>query len=554
MPTITLDKKTVLKMIGKSISDSELRDRIPMMGTDLDEVSKKEIHVEIFPNRPDMLSEQGFGRALSSFLGKNTGLKKYTSKKSNYKMIIDESVENVRPYTACAVVKNLKFDDEKIKQVIQIQEKLHVTFGRNRKKAAIGIYPMEHIKFPITFKALLPNEIKFQPLESNREMTGSQILSQHSAGREYGHLLEELNYYPVFFDANNKVLSMPPIINSHDTGRITEKTKEVFIECSGFDKNTLSKCLNMIVCALSDMGGDIYSMEVNNKHEKTKYTLPDLEPEEMKYDLKTINNILGLKLKDSNVKSLLGKMGMGWEKNKALVPCYRSDIISQFDLIEDISIAYGFENFEPTIPKVSTIAEEAPIEKFKNKIRDMLVGLKMFETKTYNITSSESQSKKMNVDVPLVKLANSLTVDFDVLRYWMTPSLMDVLKQNKRYDYPQNYFDFGRIFKETGQGETGITENDRLCVILCGKDSDFTKIKQVLDLIFNGLGQKYSLKSTKHDSFIPGRVGRVSFKKKEIAYVGEIHPEVLGNFEVEMPVAVLELNVTELFDLVKDEL
>lgn len=153
MPTITLNKKEFEQLVGKELPLEELKDRISMLGTDLEDIKGNEIIVEIFPNRPDLLSEQGFARAFSSFIGVKTGLHKYTPKESNQKVIIDSSVKGIRPYTACAIVKGLQFDEENLRQVIQIQEKLHVTYGRNRKKAAIGIYPIEKITFPITYKA-----------------------------------------------------------------------------------------------------------------------------------------------------------------------------------------------------------------------------------------------------------------------------------------------------------------------------------------------------------------------------------------------------------------
>ena len=134
MPTITLNKTVFEKLVGKKLPLEQLKDRISMLGTDLEKIEGDEIHVEIFPNRPDMLSEAGFARAFSSFIGVKKGLRKYSIKKSNYLVIIDSSVEGIRPYTACAVVKSIQFDAEKIRQIIQIQEKLHVTYGRNRSR------------------------------------------------------------------------------------------------------------------------------------------------------------------------------------------------------------------------------------------------------------------------------------------------------------------------------------------------------------------------------------------------------------------------------------
>ena len=139
MPTVTLNRIVFEKLVEKKLPLEKLKERISYLGTDLESVTDTEITVEIFPNRPDLLSEQGFARAFAQFIGTKPGLASYTAKKSDYQVIIDKSVSAVRPYTACAVIKGLSFDDEKIREVVQIQEKLHITYGRNREKEAIGI-------------------------------------------------------------------------------------------------------------------------------------------------------------------------------------------------------------------------------------------------------------------------------------------------------------------------------------------------------------------------------------------------------------------------------
>src|SRR3989338_495979 len=229
MPTVRFNKDVFERYAGKKLPLDELKERISFLGTDLEGIEDNIITVEVFPNRPDMLSVQGFARAFSSFIGKNTGLLEYEVHPSKEKVIIEKSVHDVRPYTACAIVRGLHFDDEKIKEVIDIQEKLHITYGRNRKKIAIGIYPFEKIKMPITFTARKPEDIVFRPLGAEKEMDAKEILELHPTGKQYGHLLLGKKHYPVFLDATGKVLSLPPIINSHETGRITEKTQEVFI-------------------------------------------------------------------------------------------------------------------------------------------------------------------------------------------------------------------------------------------------------------------------------------------------------------------------------------
>lgn len=547
MPTITLNKKVIEKLVGKKLPIEKLKDRISYLGTALESIEGNDIVVEIFPNRPDLLSEQGFARAFSSFIGVNTGLIEYKTEKSGEKVIIDKSVSTIRPYTACAIVKSLNFDDEKIKEIIQIQEKLHITYGRNRKKVAIGVYPLEKIEPPIRFMAKKPEDIKFRPLEFPREITGRQILSQHPTGREYGHLLEGKEKYPIFIDSNNQILSMPPIINSHDTGKITEKTTDVFIECSGFDFEAQKKCLNMIVCSLADMGGKIYSMKL--EYPDQKIVTPDLKPEEIKVDINYINKRLGLKLKDKEIKRYLEMMRYGYKNKKALVPAYRADVLHQIDLVEDIAIAYGYENFKEEIPKVATTAEESSTEKLITKIANHLAGLGLIETNTYHLMNKEELNTKMHIELLPIELENA-PADYNCLRNWMIPSLMKVLSENKHNDYPQKIFETGTIFTRDEKEETNVKEQKRLAILTTHTKADYTEAKQILDNLMKALDLKYTIDETEHDSFIPGRVGRVLVDGVKVAYIGEIHPKILDNWKLEMPVSGFEINITELCEII----
>ena len=550
MPTIALNRKVFDALVGKKLPLEKLKDRISMLGTDLEEVNDEEIIVEVFPNRPDMLSVQGFARAFSSFIGAKTGLRHYKVEPSKEKMIVEKSVAEVRPYTACAIVKNLHFDDEKIKEVIDIQEKLHITYGRNRKKAAIGIYPFEKIKTPIRFLAEEPKNIVFQPLEFNKKMNALEILEKHPAGKAYGHLLQGKKKFPVFRDADNEVLSVPPIINSHNTGKINEKTKEVFIECSGFDFNVLQKCLNIIVTALHEMDGKIYSMELH--YGDKKYVTPDLTPEEVKVDISYINKLLGSNLKENEIKKLLERMGYGYKNKKVLIPAYRVDILHQSDLAEDIAIAYGYENFRSIIPNVATVAQEDKFEIFKNKISQLLAGLGFLETSTYHLTNKEFQCKRMNINLELIELANSISSDYNVLRSWLIPSLMEVLGNNKHHEYPQKIFAIGTIFKKNDKMETDIEENDRLAAAIASEDTDYTEIRQILDYLFRSLNLKYEILEAEHGSFIEGRLGRVVVNGKKVAYIGEINPRVITNWDLEVPVTAFELNFSDLFSILQN--
>lgn len=529
MATITLNKKDVLKLIGKNVSDKDL-EKASMMGTPVEEITKDEITIEVFPNRPDLLSEEGFARALSAFLGIKKGLREYKVHKSNYKFKIDSKVKKVRPCVAQAVVKNIKLDSDSVNSLMKLQEKIHLTHGRNRKKVSMGLYDLDKMKFPLTYTTK-PVDFKFQPLDGEK-MSLHDILEKHPKGIEFAHLLNGFKEYPVWLDKDNKVLSMPPIINSEDT-RVTTETKNLFIDSTGTDQNAVELAINIIVAACSDRGGKLY--QVNN--------FPDMKARSLKLDLNYINKLTGLNVKLNEVKGLFDRMGLGIKGSSVLIPAYRSDIIGQVDLAEEIAIAYGYDNIKAEIPNISTIGEEDKFEKFKRRVAETLIGLGLLEANNYHLINSLDQTKKMNSSIKFVKLKNSLSQEYDSLRAWIIPSLMLVLKANRHRESPQNIFEIGRIFSDKG-------ETTRVAVLLSNVNSGFTEIKQILDALALSLGVKLDLKETEHSSFISGRAARVSCNGKEVAYIGEIHPKCLENFELETPVAALELNLSELAELV----
>ncbi|MBW2988004.1 phenylalanine--tRNA ligase subunit beta [Candidatus Woesearchaeota archaeon] len=544
MPTVTLSYETVKSGIGKKLSDAELKERISMLGTDLESLSKDGIVVEVFPNRPDMLSEFGFIRALRSFLGVEPGLKHYKAKSSGKRVIVKPSVLKVRPYTACAIVKNLKLDDERIQQLIQLQEKLHLSHCRDRAKGAIGIYPSDKIKYPIEFFAEDPSKVAFVPLGETRKMNGLEILRKHKAGKAYAHLLSGKSKFPFFRDAAGKIMSMPPIINSEFTGKITEATTEVFIECSGFDLNFLKKLLNIIICELSDMGGEIYSMELvyPNKHVRT----PELKPERMKLSTEYVYRMLGQRV---NIKACLERMGHSYENGMVLVPCYRVDILHPIDLVEDIAIAHGYENFEPELPNISTIGTEVQIEKLKRIIAQLMIGLGFMEVATFNVTNNTIQRERMQLKGGIIEFSNYKSSEYSGLRQSMIASLLEVLERNTKHEYPQKVFDMGTLFFKNDKEETGVLEEEWLGVLLSGKIEDFTKAKQTLEYVLSGFGLSCKIEPVEHPSFIHGRVGEIRVKHRVLGIIGELHPAVLTRFKLEMPVAGFELNLNKLIEL-----
>ena len=510
MASVKFNKKIFEKEIGKL--NDEMQQKIALFGTTVENLDDEILELDITPDRPDLLSYQNFRRSFLAFLGKKTGLKNYVVNKpeKNFAVKIDSSVKDVRPYTACAVVKGLKLDNDKIKELIEIQEKIHMTLGRKRKKLAIGIYPLDKIKLPITFKAMEPDKIKFIPLEMDKEMSGLQILQRHATGREYAHLLAGKSQFPVFMDAEGEVLSMPPIINSHKTGKVETSTKEVFIECSGFDYGVLKKCLNILLVSLAEMGGKIYQMDINGSGVKEKLS-PNLEPEKMKISLENTNKLLGLKLDEKNLKLLLEKMGHNYiPKTKEVeIGCWRTDILHEVDLIEDVAIAYGYDKFIPEIPDISTTGKENYVESIKRKISYILSGLGMLEVSNFHLTTKKDLFSKMGFPEKISGLGKGIVevegskTEYNILRKDLTHYLMKIFSENVDSEYPQKIYETGGVFLDS---DKGILEKENLSVGI--SPGNFTEVKEILGYLNRMLGvSKFEVRESESlpSYFIDGR-------------------------------------------------
>ncbi|MBW6461616.1 MAG: phenylalanine--tRNA ligase subunit beta [DPANN group archaeon] len=548
MPTVNLNKKKVLEYIGKNISDEVLSEKIPMIGTDLEEITADEIAVEIFPNRPDMLSEEGFARALKGFLGLEKGLRKYDVNKSDYTATIDSSVSNIREFAVATVIKGLDIDSDFIIRLMQVQEKLHTTHSRNRKSAAIGVHDFDTVSFPIRYTTK-GKDFKFIPLEGKSEMTIEEILTVHPKGKAYAHLVDK-DLYPVWIDAKDKVVSFPPIINGVHT-TVTENTKNILLDITGTDDKVVLQALNIMVSMLSDAGGKIYEVDVSGK----KY--PCMVPKLMGLDINYANRLLGIELDVESAIDYLLMMGFGVKKVsgsavEVSVPSFRTDILHPIDLVEDIAIAYGYENFESEMSDATTVGAELSKAVFLRKVSELLVGLSYLECKSFHMTNAKTLFERMNHEVSkdLVRTTNAVNIEYDALRYRLLSGLMKILSENTHNEYPQNLFEAGTVISKDDSSETNVLESTNIAMVSAGLTSDFSSMKAVIETFALNLEVAIGFEEYEDPSFISGRCAKLVLSGLQIGIVGEIHPKVLVNWGLDVPVAAAEIELSKVMDAV----
>ncbi len=548
-----MNLKDFRSLLSRGVTKSELMDRLPMMGTHWEGETEDGFNLEVFPNRPDMLSIEGLARAYASFTGLKTGPREYDVKDSGYSVIVERKVEKVRPYFVTAVVKNVDFDDALIRSIIQMQEKLHVTHGRRRRKVAIGLHNLGPIQFPVTYTTK-PPAFKFRPLGERFEMSLNQILTELHTGIEHGWIVEGFEEYPMILDANGMVLSMPPIING-DYTRIDEATRDIFIDVTGTDLKAITEVLNIITTTFADRGAEIQSV-VNHYHDKT-LTTPDLSPVEMELKNGYVVEILGLDLTPEETAMYLERMGHGADAGEILtvwVPSYRTDVMHQYDLIEDVAIAYGYEKVDPVIPSIASPAGEDALEVFSRGLRNFLVGFGLLEVVTFMMSNKEKLFRWMHLpEEPIAETANPKMEAYDVVRNRLLPGLMEVLGNNKHHPYPQNLYELDDVIILDPTSETGARTSRRLALALCHARANFSEIKAIINNILDNLEMGAEIRESGWDCFIEGRRFTAFAGGGPLCWAGEMKPKVLESWGLEMPVAALEMDIDRLFELTSQD-
>ena len=552
MPVITLDQDRFSKLTGRKVEIYDMTKWLPWLGLDIEEVGPTYVKVEYNPNRMDFSSQGGIARAFCGIMEWETGLPTYEVHQGSIVLSVDSTVSKVRPYVLGAVIRDIKLDDEAVRELMEIQEDLHWGIGRDRRKASIGVHNLDSVEPPFTYKAVPPDEISFVPLAKIEEMTLGEILERHDKGVAYRHLVDWSPIYPIIVDRNGDVLSFPPVINGELT-RVSSSTKNLFIDVTGPDFNSVSKSLKVLATALRDMGGTIETVRV--RYPDKTFVRPDLSVEKVRLKVRYANKLLGLNLTEEEairclMRCRLGAKSLEHDILEVWVPPYRTDILHEIDLVEEVAIGYGYYRLKPTLPKAVTTGKSHNASDVSGFVRQTMLGLGFSEVMNFILANEETQYDKMRLKAEkVIRLANPTSAEYSIARGSLLPSLMKNLSENKHESYPQTIFEVSDVLKIDDQAETRTRRELHAAAVASHPSANFTEVRSYAEALLHSLGiANFIVKVTSHPSFLEGRVASIQHNRKEIGIVGEIHPEVLNNFELENPTGAFEINLEELLD------
>ena len=610
MPTINVDKAELYKALGQEyVLELQIKDTSDIFsrytteqfeelcfefGIELDEDTSNserpivngkqepaQLKIEIPANRYDMLCFEGIALMLNIFRGK-TPL-------PNYRLVVPKSGRletitvlpdtlKVRPYVSGAILRNVKFTQETYDSFISLQDKLHQNLARQRTLVSIGTHDLDTIKGPFTYEALPPKDINFVPLNQTKEMNGAELMQFYENDKHLGkylHIIRDKPVYPVIYDSQRIVCSLPPIING-DHSKITLKTRNVFIEITATDRTKVEIVNNIIVAMFSQYCAEPFTIEpvkIVSDHNKETRQTPDIRPRTAEAEVDYINSCCGLEETPEEICKLLSKMcytakPSSKDKNiiEVSVPPTRADVLHQCDIMEDVAIAYGFNNLPRSSPnKASTIAQPLMINKLGDIVRMETAMAGWSEVMPLILCSHDENFAWLNRKddgQTAVKLANPKTAEYQVVRTSLLPGLLKTIRENKKHSVPIKVFEVSDVAFKDPSLERKSRNERHFAAAWYGKTSGFEVVHGLLDRVLlmlktafltheEGLEGKemdfevredhtkpdgYWIEEIDEPTFFAGHAAaiylRINGKAVRIGEFGILHPTVLDKFEL----------------------
>lgn len=538
-------------------------------------ISEEEvIEFEITPNRPDCLSIIGIAREVAA----TTNMQMKVKKSGKLNILRDDSCaasvdvtnSSLCPRYCALIVKNINVRPspawmQKRLSLAGIRPINNIVDITNYVMLEVG-QPMHAFDMDKVFNANIVVRLAFE---------GEKIITLDGKTRE-------LSTDTLVIADTEKALGIAGVMGGAFS-EITESTKNIIIESANFNSINIrltSKKLGLRTDASSrfEKGIDIENSKIAMERAIELIEQLDAgtvvngiidvssmnnEQRLIKIDFDKINRLLSLNLPTETIISILEKLSIKVESTEesyiAIIPSFRADIEGNADLAEEVARIYGFDKIPlNSVGASNSRGSKTKKQKLIDKVKEVLVGAGFFEISTYSFTSPNIYStigyKNANEWPSTIKIANPLGEDQSVMRTTLLPNILEVLSRNyNRGQSSARIFETGVSFIPKDEAMTELpNEVALLSMALFENGADFYFIKGKVELLCEELGilGNLSFERASHNAFHPGRSAVLECCGSELGIIGEIHPQILKNYNLEgLKVLAAEINLNNLLDL-----
>ncbi|MDW8010202.1 MAG: phenylalanine--tRNA ligase subunit beta [Sulfolobales archaeon] len=550
MVVVSVRTWDLARLIGVQVELESLSTILSNLKLEVEGIEADSLVYEAPHDRPDLYSAEGLARAISHQLGIRKPTKYSVSRSSLY---VDSSeAPSYRPYVLMTIVRGVELDDEAISQLFQLQEKLHLSHCGNRELVSIGLYDLDELAFPVYYKSV--DSVKFRPLGYGRVMDAAKMLVETEKGREYGHLVRE-GLYPLLIDSRGAVLSLPPIINSEDT-RVTEKTRNLLIDVTGTEPALMASILTVVTMAAYERGArsvEVVPVVGGAIGEDVVFNM--LTGRRIPVRASRISELIGVELSLEEALRDIEKHGyvvesLGESEAIVWVPPYRVDVIDEDDVVEDIAISIDYNRIAGKLEPPTHRGAVHPLEAVSKYVRDVLVGLDFTEVISFILTDPDHLTtlkfaKFVSVKNPKMRI-------YSALRPSLLPGILRSLSKNVKKYGLQNLkiFEIGDVVDPETLATTRLASG-----AVYGLGTTLTDGLAVARTFLEAFGLRPQFKKAEGPELvISERFVVVEIDEVSLGIVGEVHPKYLKYLELEAPVAVFEISVSKLVELLAQPL
>jgi phenylalanyl-tRNA synthetase beta chain len=565
MPKIDIYEAPFYQLLGERVEGPALVDLLESAKAELDgrEPDKGLLKIELNDtNRPDLWSTAGLARALRLHRGAKAPRYGFFSSAGALAdagprvVEVDAGLRGIRPYIAAFVARGPALSDAQLKDIIQTQEKLCWNYGQKRKGIAMGYYRADLVRYPVRYRAADPAATRFVPLGMTEPLSLREILQRHPKGIEFAFAVAGLERLPFLEDAAAEVLSFPPIINSARLGAVEVGDSSLFVELTGMEMSSLLLATSIAACDLADIGFEIDPVRVVYPYDTPlgrEVVTPFYFQKPQSLEAEFASRLLGEKTSARDLAALLRKHGHdAVVDGKSIVvtpPPYRNDFLHPVDVAEEAVIARGLASFEPLMPEDYTIGRLSDAEVFGRRARDIMVGLGFQEMIFNYLGSWKDFVEKMRLTGEgVIEIANPMTENYAVVRNSTLAHLLGSEGVSANAVYPHRIFEIGKVAWRDANDPSGCATRNTLGALWADRAAGLNEMTPVVAALSYYLVRELEMRPAADTRFIPGRAAEIVCGGKRAGILGEIHPEVLGNWGILMPCACLEIDLDLLME------
>ncbi len=558
MPRATIPKARLVAALGRDLSDADLGDLLWPTKAEFDGSDGGSLMVETTADRIDLLTESGLALALAPRTGGAHGLVPISAgtwSGPSPEFSVDPSVAPLRPAIAGVVVtapEGRPLDAGLLDEAIRFQELLHATYGGDRKRASLGIYPADRFRFPVRYEMRPIDGVRFVPLDGTEEVDGRRFLDTHPLALRYGPYGVSGDRMLVLADGEDRILSLPPILNSRTAGEARPGDSRLLIESTGSTVARVRETVGLQSLVFVANGWSVVPVTVAGPG-AVGGAADVVAHRRLDLSLGLLDSLSGRTYTVPEGEHLLAECRFGAHPVpggfSVLVPPWRPDLLTAVDVAEDVILARGVRAEDGVVPPSPTRGRRRSETLFRRNVAELLLGLGFAELYTPMLVGATIDG--LLAPTGAIAVANPVSELFAHVRNRLLPSLLTSLSHNVRHAYPQRFGEVGPVVVRDTSSETGARTAYKAGALVAAERAGFADGAALLDYLMATTGATGVREPIELPGTIRGRAARVRLAGEAVGEVAEVHPSVLAELRVPVPVVWAELDLSALWPLVR---